>query len=659
MIVRRFGALGFVLLLLLLSASVVAQPERSLLRVDDRFLDSPGKEQHPQAKALVLKDDIRFELMPDGTTLFVEHDVVKVLDADGVKDYTELSRVYDGRGNTLEVVEARTISPKGDIYEVTQIEDEPLTRRHEAYKHLRHLKITFPKLEPGGFVEFHLRSQRAPKPDKAWWATTYVQNPDPILHSTFTAVVPAGERFHYATPGFESFKPKKTRKDGQDVYYWEVSNQLALESEPSMPPVLQVLRRIEISSFGNWSELGAWLYKRWDEGARGGERIDVTTAGLLPTAGDSDAKLAAVLEWVEKDRETVDFMVEDYQPKDPLALLDQERLSPVDMAGLLAVMLEFAGFQVEPIYSLGTPESEQQSGLAIPSRIEQILLRLTGPDGQRWVDPETPGEFYRNPPAGFQNMSGVLASQRKPGLVTLGNDPPDNNRQELQVEARVDARGRAEIGLKIAQHGLSGTPWRELARTLSARDRQVRERTLDKLFSRLATSISPRARVHARYFDFKAQTGQPLDMSATLIIPGYVTPADGEFQVPLPIQTNEQVRGLLNNGLSRRYPVRFPHTFRDETRVHIVLPEGSKVTEMPASFQVDTPTAAFLSTSRVDNHEAWYYSRLIVKKPWVTLEELEDLLRVAEKMAESQQGILKYVRTETRDDDAEATEEVD
>ncbi|MGE0488526.1 MAG: DUF3857 domain-containing protein [Vulcanimicrobiota bacterium] len=639
----RWGTIA--LLTVMMAAGAGAQPGKSLLRVDNRFLDSPGSERYPQARALILLDDIEFNLSPDGSVDFSEHDAIKVLTEDGVKEQSELVRIYDSRLEGYELRAARVISADGAVSEVpkSEVSDEALFKSSQAYSAYRKFKVNFPGVKPGMVVEFDIVTHRKPRRDKAWWATSYVQNPSPILSSTFTARLPAGTPLNWSTPGLGRLEPEKATADGTDIYRWAVKDQLALEPEPSMPTVLQALNRIEISSFQDWKSVGQWIDQGWHLQVSPTSKVALKAAGLLPVGGTAHDRVQSILGWVEKEKEVVDFLNDDFFPRDPSLVVDEPVLANLDVASLLGAMLTFAGYQVEPVVTFPEPTNRQGDELPMPSKMDEVVLRVTDVAAHKtwWISPEHPGEVSLSPPSGFQGASALVLG-RAEGLVDLERGEADENRQEVRVEARVDLNGRTEIGLWIGQYGDSGTLWREAARSLSEANRRVRERNLDNLFARLARSISPRAQVHDRYFDLAPDPGAGFDMSATLIIPGYVVKEGNEFALPLPVQSNERLRELLGQGLNRRYPIRFDHPFRDETRVHVLLPEGSTITALPPTVSIDTPAASFISHTRTANGEAWYYSRLTVKKPWVSIDELEPLLEVAKNMAESQQSMLKF-----------------
>lgn len=629
---------GVLLLLLVAPTAALGQGSGN----ETRWLNAPGAEQYPGARALILEDDITFELRPDGSTFYSEHDIIKPLTEEGAEEHGQLLRIYDSQTESVQVLRARTIKPDGSVLEVPsdQIVDEPLLEGSQVYAGHRKLSLAFPEATPGSVLEFHLVTYRKPRRDGAWWATTYVQNPDPILHSTFVATLPEGTRLHYATPGLKSAAPRKLKDGSVERYYWDVTNQPPLSPEPSMPPPLQLLHRIEITSFPNWASVGEWFGAGWSPQVEPDSKLGLLVAGILPSGGTSSERLQAVLEWLGSNKETLEFYIDEYTPRPVASLVDEKTLSTLDMAALTAAMLEFAGFQVDPVLAFGEPLPAQAGELPQPNKVQRVLLRVRDAGDVYWVDPEHVGEMLASPPSGFQGSAYLVPGAQK--LAELPVAAADLNRQELDVEARVDRSGRMEVGLRLVQYGDSGLPWREAARALAASGRRVREETLDRLFARLAGAFSPRARVHERYFNLQTSPGEPFDLSATLIIPGFVDQEGELHKLTLPVQVNDALRELAGQAEGRRYPIHFSHPFRDETRIHIVLPPESRIVELPPAVHVDTEYASFLSSTRAQGNELWYYSRLVVKKPWVSSEGFAQLVEVSRAATRSQETPVAY-----------------
>jgi len=624
-------------------------PGKSLLRVETKYQNSPGQAQYPQAKAVILEDFISFQAEPDGSTVFTEHDVVKVLNENGVEEHTDVIRTYRAGAEEIQVQHARLITPEGGVVEIGKesISDTPLLETSKLYGGLRKVVIHYPKVVPGSIVEYDIVTRKKPLWNKKWWATSYVQNPDPIVISTFTVKVPAGAEMQWAAPGLADGKPKKTMEGGYDRYDWVVKDSPAQAKESNAPSALVTMNRVEVTNFASWAEVASWISTAWQPTLESNNKISVLTAGLLPPGGDARSKAEAVLSWLGKNKQTAEMPVEEFTPHPPATLVDESPLSTLDAAALACAMLRFAGLEANPVLAFGVPEATLRTQIPRPNRIDAILVSVRSGDRQWWIDPEHLGELLDSPPSGYQG----LAYLRTDGtLSSLPASKPDQNRQEMNVEAYVDDTGRAEVTINLRQTGDSGVIWREAGRELASAGRELREQTLDRIFARMARAFSPRARIHDRFFTLGGEAGEPFDMSVSLVIPGFASLGEGgpptgtgipPMSMPLPLQPNERVAPLAAE-TGRQQPIVFPHPFREETRLHVVFPAGTKVNSVPPELVRKTPFGDFYATARADGNQLWYYSRLTVNSTWIPTDQAPAFLELVRAVMASHGATVSF-----------------
>lgn len=624
-------------------------PGKSLLRVETKYQNSPGQAQFPAAKAVILEDFINFQAEPDGSTTFTEHDVVKVLNEGGVDEHSDVIRTYRSGAEEIQVKQARLITPEGGVVEIGKdaISDTPLLEGSKLYGNYRKVVIHYPKVTPGSIVEYDIVTRKKPLPGGKWWATSYVQNPDPMVISTLTVRVPAGQELQWAAPGLAEARPKKAQEGSYDRYDWVVKDSAAQNSEPSAPSPLVTMNRIEVTNFANWGEVGQWIADAWKPALEPNDKISVLTAGLLPPGGDARAKAEAVLAWLGKNKQSAEMPVEDFTPHPPAQLADDSPLSTLDAAVLACSMLRFAGLEASPVLALGVPEATLRTQIPRPNRIDAVLVSVRSGNKQWWVDPEHLGELLDSPPSGYQGLA-ILRPNGELGTLPTSN--PDQNRQEMNVEAYVDDTGRAEVTINLRQTGDSGVIWREAGRELAEAGRELREQTLDRIFARMARAFSPRARIHDRYFSLNGGAGEPFDMSVSLVVPGFASMGEGgpptaagasALSMPLPLQPNERVAPLATE-TNRLLPIVFPHPFREETRLHVVFPSGTKINNVPAQLERSTPFGDFYATSRVDGNQLWYYSRLTVKRTWIPVDQTAAFLDLARAVIASHGATVSF-----------------
>lgn len=634
---RRHGMLAVLIVVLGVGLPAWAAPPRSLLRVDTRFQGAPGREEHPKAQILILEDEIGFELESDGHTVYTERDAIKLLTPEGAESYSSLARVYRQGSETVEILEARTIRPDGTVLDVLppQIQDRPLLPDSPLYRAYRVVRLEFPEATPGSVVEFRLRTRRAPRPDGRWWASSYVQNPDPILHSTYTVRVPEGTDLRWLAPGVTPGRPMETLRDGVRTLFWEVRDVPALAPEPAMPPLEQFLQRLEITNFPDWPSVGDWFAPRWRAAVQDAAGLDIVAAGVASTTDPVEKRLRAALSWAAAAHTVQDAIPESWDPHPARSLPEVEVLSPTDMAVLLTAVLQRLGVEAWPVLAAPVQRRDLEKNLPQPETLARLVLAVSRPGGGWWwIDPGSPGELLSSPPAGIQEVGALLVGPEGSRLISTPCSDAEENLRDLQMEVRVEPDGKAELTMSMAADGLAAALWRSLVRELADTPAAEREEMLGRLFQNLAQGFVASGRVYSYYFPEALDPSRPFQLSATVMFNELATPRqDGKaLAMPVPLFGGDRLASLAGPG-ARTFPVKFDYPLRDDLRVHVALPEGSQVLAVPGDSSVETPVGTFFSTSRQQGNQVWLYSRLVLRRAWVSPEDFADLRRLAEAQA--------------------------
>ena len=166
------------------SAPAVAQ--RGGEALDPRLTVKVAEHVPPDTNSVLLLDDIRFEVYPDRTHSFDEHDAMKILSKEGVEENATLVRVVDTSKSRIDVLLARTIKADGRVLEAPGPQLASLSPGSSGYDSVKRFSIRFPNVEVGDVVEFRLRTTHKKKRDGHFWATTYVQNPMPVSYTHLT-----------------------------------------------------------------------------------------------------------------------------------------------------------------------------------------------------------------------------------------------------------------------------------------------------------------------------------------------------------------------------------------------------------------------------------------------------------------------------------------
>lgn len=612
-------------------------PKDALLPTETRYLNSPSASQYPGCNAVFLSDQVTFSVQPGGGTVYDEHDVIKVFTPAGVEEHKDLMRVYRSDLEKVEVVRARTILPDGRVLEIPPqaIADEPVFENNESKANLsmRRLLIRYPAVAPNCIVEFHLRTEKKTYPGAKWWAVSYVQNPDPMVESTFCLEVPTGSNWRYATPGYGNMAPEKTVVGEVERATWKITQSPAMTQEAAGPPLLTQMKRIEVSNFESWGQFRSWFEQAFESATELDPSLTAQWQKLVTAGSSPGEQLTAVGAWASRKR----FLgggLDDFRPIKAGMLVDEKVLNPVDAAVLLTGLYRAGGFTVQPVLAFEAPPESILAALPRFNRVDNLILRVSLGTQSWWIDPRHPLEFDPNPPSGLQGGSALIGSEDQP-LEPLAVTAADANRVETQVEARLDEKGKLELRFNTTEHGASGSAYREASRELLESDKDARDQKLNRLFDRIAAGYGSRARVLDHYFNMDARQGQPIDFAATLSVPDYCLRLGDKLALPMPVRINAQLAGLAQSEGPRTQPVRLDHPWREECRMRLHIPANTEISELPKTVNLSSPYGSFYATARGKGREVYYYSRLVVNQAWVAPEKSAELAQFARQVMDS------------------------
>jgi len=517
----------------------------------------------------------------------------------------------------------------------SSIQDLPLAPDSPLYGQQRLFRVEFPDVRAGSVVEFRLQTRRAPRPDGRWWAASFVQNLEPILLSTFTVRIPQCTEIRWSAPGVTPGRPRESTRDGQRILRWEVRNVPALAPEPAMPAAERWLNRIEVTNLASWPELGDWFERRWSSAVEDAQGLDIVAAGIVSAARPAEERIRAVLAWAAGLIKVQEGLADPWNPGPASQALRASALSPTDMAVLLSATLNRLGLKSVPVMASSLQEEHLERELPQPEKVARILLRLPSPrGGWWWIDPASPGELLNAPPGGAQGIAAILVQPEGSRLFTTPVSPADQNLRDVEMEVRVEQDGQAELMMSITAEGTTAALWRSLERELVGTPNSERERLLDRLFHSLAQGFAVSGRLYSHYFPENLEPEVPFRVSTTLVFPELAAPRDNgrTRALPLPLFGGDRLASLADSD-TRRFPASFEFPFRDDVRVHVALPEGSQILEVPPNLSLRTSLCTFFSTTRQEANHVWMYSRLVVPRTWVMPKDFEELRRLARAQA--------------------------
>ncbi|MGM9992309.1 MAG: DUF3857 domain-containing protein [Candidatus Bruticola sp.] len=645
---------AFIIVVFPLSVKAADPP----LPSSDRFKNSPGSEAYPGACAIILEDDLTYQLNEDYSAVATEHNAVKILNEDGIRLFKIAPRPFDASCETVEFQYARTITPEGEVIEVPQENIKTIQSIIGApmYESRKIRAAEFPSVKVGSIIEYSIKTTYAPRADKQWWACSYLQNDLPILHSTYKVSVPSKVKAYTFTNVPYMRSPEVNEDNGVRTYSWSTKEAYdVIPSNVSMPASISYYKYVAVSSFADWNNLATWLGQCWEnETADRNASLSMISSRITSVGKPAEKRIKDVLGYMSKFS-ILDKDNEFWRGVNLKEASSSRFLTYPDAAYLTGALLKRAGLRVEPYMSTSSDLKTIAELPPIPLYVNQFLLKVSDPGGKTWwIDPTLPGTALSAPNLGWQGSATlelpVNHSSKSGKLISAPVDIPENNIGLHNMEGRIEATGIGQLTADITYNG----PRANILRTASAQAQTLsdsqRKEVTNWIISKFDTNFCFQTIPYSHFFPTKSEDDQPFTIGTSVQFANYARYNRDKkcFETPLPIVNSQSLQAGLNTS-SRSYPIRFDAPFVDEISYRLILPEGSQVISQPQDIALSNETGSYSCKTVVKGSEVWFYSRTEVKEAWIYRDKFAQLEELAKAQLETFKSPLAYKLSSSKD----------
>ena len=638
---------AFVLVALPLSVQAADPASKS----ENRFLNSPGLKEYPNACALILEDDLTYQLNEDYSAEATEHNSIKLLNEEGVKLFRLYPRSFDSSCESVEFEYARTIAPDGQVVEMpaANVKTMDAITGAPVYKDRQIYVAEFPNLEVGSVIEYSVKTKYAPREDKQWWACSYLQNDLPILHSTYKVSVPSKEKAYTFSNVPYMRSPKVTEDKGVRTYYWSTKEAFdAITSNVSMPASFNYYKYVAASSFSDWKDLSKWASEVWDKNTTDSNAsLSMLCSRITSVGKPAQERIQDVLGYMSK----FSILEKDqnfWRSIDLKEATSSKFLTYQDAAYLTGALLKRAGLRVN-VYMAASSDLKMMSELPpIPTYLSQFLLKVSDPGGKTWwIDPSLPGSALNAPNLGWQGSAMLelpsIHSGKAGKLVTAPLGAPEDNICSYNMEGRIESNGIGQLNADITYSGPRANILRTAdgqAKTLS--DAQRKE-VVNWIISKFNNNFCFQTIPYSNFFPSEIDSDSPVTVGTSVQFANYAryNRERERFETPLPITQGQSLQAGLNSS-SRLYPVRFDAPFVDELSYHVILPEGSKAEAQPKDVTISNEVGSYTCKTVVKGSEVWFYSRTQINLTWIYKDKFSQLEELAKAQLDTFKSPLAY-----------------
>jgi len=547
---------------------------------------APGPKDLPNMPAVFLSLEEKDFANIDGTGIYEMHEVVKILDDQGMS-LGEVSLPYDQSDSVLTIVSARTIKPDGTIVNVNEdaIREVAPYSGFPLYSYIRVKQFSMPALEIGSVIEYRALLKVFKSKMPSLFVTYWSFPPGYVIKKAHLEVdAPVEMQINYRARNIKA-EPSITTEKARKLYSWNVSDVfIGGIYEQFLPPYDVVCPNIYVASAREWGDVSRWFYELSQPSLEPGQKMKDYVDYVVKGCGRDREKIM---------RELYDFVSQNIR--------------------YVAIPLRASGYaphNVTDIYVNKYGDCKDKSALLIS------LYRLAGIDSYfALLKTRSAGPLIREFPALEFNHCIVAVPKQDGGYIFLdptleldrfGYVPTEMQNVDIFVVKKDAEYEFIKIPFDLKNYsGTHGTISMTIGGdyTISVKDtieyfgdREILTRLNYKYATRDAIRAVFEKGLHSLYSDAvldDVKISEPNDLSghfwdsSTYRIKGHIKEAGNLLIFDLP-GFDSMLRNIISTE-TRTYPLWFSELSHDITDITITIPASCRVNYVPVSIEKDTP----------------------------------------------------------------------
>ena len=561
--------------------SFIKEESYTLADISNLITSTPTQKDYPDASAIIILDSGERIVKPDGTSSLTYHKVIKILNERGREMYGEVYIPYNLSGERVKILRARTIKPDGTEVEATAINDVSLAEGYHLYSDAMAKVISMPALENNAIIEYaYTVDELGRGPLGRHFQDEFLfQDIDPMMISRYSLTVPKGMEIYYKVYNGD-ISPEIEEKGNSVTYIWEAKNTPQIIQEDYMPPLADIVPRLEITTFKDWQEVAGWYYDITTPKTKPDEAIKAKVIELTKGKKTLEDKVKAIYYFVTNEVRYVglEFGIGGLMPHQASEVFKYKYGDCKDKATLLISMLR--EIDVPAHYVLVRTRYIGSLPLESPGFQFDHAICAIKLDGKLYfLDGTAEDTRFGYIPSMDQGTKALLIEDGKPVLVDIPLDKPEDNEKTRLIDVSLSKDGSIEGTSYITMKGYYDTYLRNVWK--SASDREIRENLEWSLRAFIPNAILGGYEI-SNLRDLNSDVWEKYSFKA----PGYADVVGNTLSfLPSVMERLETSESVAKE--ERVYPINYwsPYTTRDI--INYKLPDNCKIVHLPEDLVFD------------------------------------------------------------------------
>jgi len=607
----------------------VGEIENTFIR--DLIENAPGQEEYPNAGAIILLENEKFEILPDYTATDEVHFLVKILNDRG-KSYGEVELDYDSTYEKVELEYARTIKPDGTIVPVgdKHIRDVSKYLNYPLYSNARVKIISMPEVAEGSIIEYKAKWYINKLINKRDFSHHYgTQGYEPYLNQKLTVVVPGDYEFNFKSynPGYTNyevdFSPEIKEVGGNKIYVWEFKNAPEIIIEPSMPPWQEIVPSLSLSSFKRWDDIYDWWWNLAKDKVDVDKEIRSIVRELTEDRKTQEERARAIYHWVASKVRyvAVEYGQAGFEPHSAIEIFKNKYGDCKDQAMLLIAMLKCSGISAYPVLigTRGCWVLDEQ----FPVLTFNHAIVVAEVDGKTiFLDSTAETASFGDLPSSDQDRKVLVFYESGGKIEQTPLFPSEHNKVSKTMEIRIHSDETISATREIKTFGTydqGQRAWLKYTKPVL-----VKEELKEKI-----NTITPGGEL----LNYKVSNVEDLNLPVEIRMefegPKFLTRAGKNRLLP---KFGSFSASLVSRN-KRNFPLDFQALCEDVTEISVELPSHLSVKYLPPPIVKDTPWFTYIYKYTFVEGSITFEERLIDKKTSVSVQEYTQFKEFCEELA--------------------------
>jgi hypothetical protein len=571
--------------------------------------------------AVVLLDEERISMQPDGRLLQASRFAVRILQKEGRRQAIAQA-VYVVDAGSVRSIQAWLVHGDGTAkrYGGSDVLDLAVAD-NDVYNEVRRKQISaVGDAEPGTVFGFEIQAEDRPLLPQVEW---FFQGELPVLASRLQLSLPPGWRAEAITFNHDPI----VASQGGGLSTWELRDLPFLAPEPARPGLGRLAPRLAITicppaehgawrNVGSWAEVAGWLSGLHDPQAGGGPAVRAKARELTQGATSEVERIRAIARFCQSlhyvSIQTGLGRGGGYRPHHAELVLAKGYGDCKDKANLMRALLAAVQIESWPLVVFSSDRDHVREEWPSAQQFDHCILAVRVAEGTPLAtvtrhptlglllvfDPTSASTVLGDLPADEQGSLGLLVHARHGGLLRLPETSAEANLLERTLEASLDAEGRLTAKVRELAHGQAAARRRYDWTSRSAEDyakllqRWVAEGAAGALVRSAQPADEPDGARFRLELEVEAARYAQLMQRRLLVFRPTVLPRREAVAFAEP---------------ERRYPVVLAASSFSET-ARFSLPDGFVVDELPDPVSLQEAFGSY--TSRCELHEG----RLVLER---------------------------------------------